>query len=152
MALNTTPGPDCESLCTVLEADDYHTKRGNIAAWMPLETTRKEQLLRGAYDYLLGVYGPTWPSGQVFGTAADVPDVIMRGARDACARLALYALDGPLDAEVDAQVTEQTVGPITTKFSQKPTTGKRRQFPDVARLMAPYLTACNPYMTPMVRA
>jgi hypothetical protein len=105
------------------------------------------------------VYVSAWPAGQVFGTTSDVPDVIMRGARDACARLALYALDGPLDAEVDGQVVEQTVGPITTKYApavnRTPTVNaqpRRRTFPDVARLMTPYLTPTNPYSVPMVRA
>ena len=153
MALNTTPGDECESLCTVNEANDYHTKRGNVAAWMPLETTRKEELLRDAYDWLLGVYRSRWPSGELFGTVAGVPDpVIMKGARDSCALLALYRLDGPLDAEVAPQVTEQTVGPITTKYANATPAATRRQFPDVARLMAPYLVAIDRYSVPLVRA
>jgi hypothetical protein len=149
MALNTTPGDDCESLCTVAEANDYHEKRGNVAAWVTLETTRKEELLRDAYDFLLGVYCKQWPETETFGT---VGGVIMRGARDACARLALHRLDGPLDAEIAPQVTEQTVGPITTKYAAKPVTASRRQYPDVARLMAPYLVPLNVFSIRMIRA
>lgn len=149
MALITTPGPDCESLCTVAEADTYHEQRGNMARWSELDTARKEQRLREAYEWLYGRYWARWPAGEVFGTAAGVPDVIMRGARDACAKLALYALDGPLDPEPAPQVLEQEVGPIKTKYAQAE---GGRQFPDVAALMAPYLAKSSPYSIPLRRA
>jgi hypothetical protein len=149
MPLITTPGPDCESLCSVDDANTYHELRGNIARWSPLENTRKEQLLRLGYEWLYGRYWARWPAGEVFGTAAGVPDIVMRGARDACALLALYALDGPLDPEPTPQVLEQDVGPIKTKYAQ---VEGGRQFPDVARLMAPYLVKSNPYSIPLRRA
>ena len=148
MALNTTPGDDCESLCSVADADDYHTKRGNVSAWMPLDTSRKEALLRQAYARLYGDYWRCWPAGETFGTVAGI---VMRGARDACAQLALYAVDGPLDGELSPQVLEQDVGPIKTKFSEAKD-GGRRHFPDVARMMAPYFAPLNLYSLPLVRA
>lgn len=148
MALITTPGDTCESLCSVAEADDYHTKRGNLAGWVALDTMRKEQLLRQAYARLYGDYWRNWPPGETFGTVADI---VMKGARDACAQLALYAVDGPLDGELSPQVLEQDVGPIKSKYAEA-RDGGRRHFPDVARMMAPYFAPLNLYSVPMVRA
>lgn len=138
MALDTTPGPDCESLCSVANADAYHESRGNTAEWSVLDQTRKEQLLRGAYDWLLGRYVMTWPAGLAFG-AMDTEGTVPRLVRDACARLALYGMAEPLDAAVEPQVVEETVGPITTKFAKAADAPATRAFPDVDLMLQPYL-------------
>lgn len=153
MAIITTPGADCESLATALEADAYHDKRGNAAAWMLLDQTRKEQLLRQAYDRLYSDYAGQWPDEYEFG-AADLIGTVPARVRDACALLALYAMDGPLDAppSTEPQLIEKTTGPITKKYAAQaaPT---RRTFPDVARMVAPFLApAPNPYSARLVRA
>ena len=139
MALNTTPGPACESLCSAVEADAYHDSRGNSARWAVLDQFRKEQLLRQAYDRLYGDYASQWPDDAEFG-AGDALGTIPARVRDACALLALYALEAPLDAPPSTapQVIEKTVGPLTTKYAQAATI-QRRTFPDVARMVAPYL-------------
>lgn len=155
MALITTPGPDCESLCTVAEANTYHENRGNAGTWGPLETVEKEQQLRKAYDYLAGLYAASWPADVPFGAVMGVVDgvpapIITRGARDACALLALYAISGPLGGEVTAGNKKIKVGPI--EIEKDTAGGAGRDFPDVARLMAPYLVARNPFMIPLRRA
>lgn len=137
-----------DSLATVAEADAYHEARGNISAWMPLETTHKEQLLRQALDYLRGEYAGRWPAVDAFGTMDG--GVIAAGARNACALLALAALDGPLDPEVTPQALKTEVGPIKSEFA---TTDGRRKFPAVAALMRPYLMSYAPsYSIPLVRS
>lgn len=154
MALDINPGPGCESLCSLADADRYHEGRGNNA-WPPLEPTRKEQLLRTAYDYMLGLYAPRWPAELAFGAVDDLGEVPPR-VRDACARLALYALEGPLDGERAPQVVEETVGPLTTKYAKLdpvPEGDNRRSFPDVAAMIGPHLVpAGNPYVAKLTRA
>lgn len=137
MALNTTPGPDCESLCTVGEADAYHEARGNAATWMLFDQTRKEELLRRAYDDMMPRYMLRWPTEWAFG-AVDAAYTVPRLMRDANALLALYAASGPLDAPVSPQVVEKTIGPLTTKYANAGA-ATRREFPDVDRMIAPFL-------------
>lgn len=152
MALNTTPGPECESLCTAAEAGLYHDARGNSARWAILDQLQKEIALRRAYDWLYGEYAGQWPAGVQFG--GDSEGAIPARMRDASALLALYALDGPLDAPPSTapQVIEKTVGPITKKFAVQ-TTAPRRTFPDVARMVGPYLAAVsNGYSIQLVRS
>lgn len=139
--------PD-ESLASVTEANCYHAKRG-APAWEALDVARKEQLLRQAFDYLRGEYAPAWPVDQSFGLLADGVTVAL-GARDACALLALRALAGPLDPEIKAQAIEKTVGPLTTKYAEAPN-GGRRGFPDVGRLMGPYLVPIVRGSVPLIR-
>lgn len=151
MALDINPGPGCESLASVQQADAYHEARGN-AAWDVLEPTRKEQLLRNAYDKLLADYAARWPTEFEFGADDEFGNVPAR-VRDACARLALYAIEGPLDAELPAQMVEDTVGPMTTKYAKIERAETRRTFPDVARMIGPYLVpAGNPHLARLVRA
>lgn len=138
-----------ESLCSVADADLYHDGRGNAATWTALEKSRKEQLLRQAYDYLYGEYASAWPAGVPFGMLAD--ESIAKGARDACAVLALKAKDGPLDPEITPQVIEKETGPIKKKFAEA-ANGGRRTFPDVARLIGPYLPPIVRGSVPLVRA
>lgn len=150
MALITTPGDSAESLCTVAEADAYHLARGTMTRWSPLDTERKEQLLRDAYAYLHGEFWGAWDSAVPFGTLADGVTVA-KGAREACAVLALRALDGPLDPELAPQAIEETIGPITTKYATAPNSG-RRMMPDIARMVAPYLPPIVRGSVPLVRA
>jgi hypothetical protein len=142
--------PD-ESLATLAEAKQYHAERGN-AAWATLATGRQEQLLRQAYDWLFDEYAARWPADVEFGTINEAGDVPPK-MRQACALLALYAIDGPLNAPPSTapQVVEKTVGPLTTKYATQDAPVKRT-FPDVARMVAPYLVAKpSPYSARIVR-
>jgi hypothetical protein len=140
--------PD-ESLCSVADATAYHESRGSIATWSPLDTPSKEQLLRRAFDYLQGTYGASWKAGVAFGF--DDAGVIPPRVRDACAILALRAKDGPLDPEITPQKIESEVGPIKSKFAAREN-GGRRIFPDIARMVGPYLEPIRAYSIPLVRS
>lgn len=150
MALTLT-GPDADSLCTVAEADLYHDARGNSGSWTQLETPRKEECLRAAYDYLVGEFRSQWPQGVEFGYLAD--GSVASGARRSCALLALIATTGELDPEITPQEIESEVGPIKSKFAAA-ANGGRRIFPAVVRLMTPYLVIpqSNPFSVKLVRA
>jgi hypothetical protein len=141
--------PD-ESLATVTEANCYHACRSSGNAWTVLTTERKEQLLREAFDYLRGEYAPLWPADVAFGMKADGV-TIETAARDACSLLAMRALAGPLDPELQPQVIESTVGPLTKKYAAATNNG-RRSFPDVGRLLGPYLVPIIRGCAPLVRA
>lgn len=151
MALNTTPGPDCESLCSVADADAYHERRGAGATWLVLDQTRKEELLRRAYDDLMPRYVLRWPTLWAFG-AIDADGTVPRLMREANALLALYAASGPLDAPVSPQVVEKTIGPLTTKYANAGA-ATRREFPDVDRMIAPFLAPllARPFTIPLRR-
>lgn len=125
---------DAETLCTVAEADLYHDARGNAGAWSSLDTDRKEQLLRAAYDYLRPEYIDRWPAGEPFGVA---DGAVPRDMKFASALLALKAKVGPLDPEIKAQKIESEVGPIKSKFAELK--NPRRRFPDVDALVRRYL-------------
>lgn len=143
--------PD-ESLCTVAEAAAYHLSRGNGAEWDAIADERHEHLLRQAYDYLFDTYASLWPAAYEFGTVDDLGTIPPK-VKYACAILALYAKDEPLSAppSTAAQVVEKTVGPLTTKYAQQDAP-KARTFPDVARMVAPYLVAApSPYMATLIR-
>lgn len=135
--------PD-ESLATVAEANAYHEGRGNVAAWAPLETENKEQLLRRAYDYLFAVYGSQWAADVAFGTAGGaIPASMVK----ASAILALKAKAGDLLPEAKAQKLRVKVGPIETEYAQSEAApdGVRR-FPEIDRLVGPFLApAPSPY-------
>lgn len=153
MALNTTPGPLCESLASVTQADAYHDSRGNSAAWEALDDSRKEQLLRQAYDHLFGEYAGRWNDDHEFGAVNEVGDVPQLMI-NASALLALYAIAGPLNGPPSTapQVVEKTVGPITTKYAAGSAPAKRT-FPDVARMVGPYLVKLgNPHIAKLVRS
>ena len=70
MSLDTTVGgASAESYASVLEADTYHSNRGNIA-WTALATPAKEQALRKATDYLTQIYRERWKGYRVDNTQA----------------------------------------------------------------------------------
>lgn len=138
-----------DSLATVADANLYHACRSTGAAWAGLSSERKEQLLHEAFDYLRGEYAPAWPAAVPFGMKADGV-TIETAARDACSILAMRALAGPLDPELKPQVIESTLGPITKKYAVAPNNG-RRTFPDVGRLMGPYLAPIVRGCIPLIR-
>lgn len=151
MSLNPETGAgvdDADALCTLAEANAYHAGRGN-AAWGLLGSAERETLIRRGFDYLLGEYESRWDSTVPFGTKdAAVPARIAQ----ANALLALYAKSGPLAPEVKPQKIKSKVGPLETEYA--PMAQTVRQFPDVDRLVSPYLAATvgNPYMFPLERS
>lgn len=155
MALETETGSGsetAESLCSVSDATAYHSARGN-AAWAALTNEAMEQALRRATDYMQQTYRQRWAGCRVYSSQAldwpryDVPrrdygdyypsDAVPREVRDACAELALRASAGELAADMGQQVTERTVGPITTKYASGSTSAKRYRAVDM--LLGPLL-------------
>lgn len=148
MALDTTPGPACESLVAVVDATTYHESRGNVALWAPLDTEAKEQRLRDAYDYLLYTYGPSWPAGRTFGTLAD--GSVPRALLHASAWLALEAINGPLIVEAAPQKLRSEVGPIVSVFAETKSSGRR--YPMIDRMVGPHLAPVRAFCVPLERS
>lgn len=80
--------------------------------------------------------GEAWPRVLVEGEAAVTPNAIL----EAQLRLAIEAAQGVdlLPTVSGPQVVQETVGPITTKYSE-PTLGAGPTFPWLDNLIAPYL-------------
>ena len=148
---------DAESYCSVSAADTHHAARG-ITNWATLSTEEKEQALRRATDYMGQVYRTRWRGWRTTATQAldwpryDVPkydtalgnlpayypqDAVPAEVVKACAELALRGAAGELDADMGQQITEQTVGPITTKYAAGSTSRKR--YVAVDMLLSPLL-------------
>lgn len=140
-----------ESLATVAAADTYHALRGN-AAWTLLTEPKKEQLLRNAFDFMLGAYGPRWSTAYPFGVAVvGVANAVPARITQACALLALYANSGPLAPELKPQKIRSKTDVLESEWAV--TTATTRRFPDVDRLVAPYLAAASrPYSVALERS
>lgn len=151
---------NAESYCSVPDATDYHTKRGNIA-WGVLTQPDQEIHLRRATDYIEQVYSEAWKgyravSGQALSWprrgvyiyngsdsayngdyGAVIYTTIPVAVRNACAELALRSQDGlllPDASEVEVIVSEKT-GPLNTVFGKS----KGPRFPAVSAMLRPYL-------------
>lgn len=114
---------DAESYVSVADATTYAAKIGH-SAWSALAVTeaQREAALRQATAYIDSRYrfrgepltdtqALEWPRG---GYGWPQKRVV-----EACCELAVRALSQPLYADVDATglVTEETIGPLTTKYA-----------------------------------
>lgn len=145
---------DAESYISVTDADTYFTARGNTT-WAALTTAAKEQALRAATDHMVATFAGRW-SGYRIGTtqALDWPreyvpvrdaptlsyydnNVVPTAVARACAEYAVRASAGALVADVGAQVTQETVGPLSVTYAP----GARQQttYPAVDAMLAPFL-------------
>lgn len=141
-----------ESYCTVAFADTYHAARGNDA-WDNVDN--KEAALRKAADYIGQMYRAKWAGTRVSDLQAmdwpryNVPRIDSAGSyyasdsvpleiQKANAEFALKTVEGDLLADADAPVTEETVGPITTRYAAGASQDKK--FPAVDRLLAPFIS------------
>jgi len=129
-----------ESYISVADADTYFSNRGNTT-WAALTTAQKEQALRKATDFMLQRYSAYWDGYRYTSTQAlDWPrenvyirpirvanqsyvdtDIVPVEVQRACAELALRSTtytDG-LFPDVSDLVTEETIGPITTKYDSR---------------------------------
>lgn len=157
MALETETGTgseSAESLCSVTDADAYHAARG-YTLWATMSEAEREQALRRATGYMQQTYRQRWAGCRAYSSQAldwprfDVPrrdygdyypsDAVPNEVRDACAELAFRAASGDLAADLGQQVTERTVGPITTKYAAGSTSVKRYRAVDM--LLGPLLRA-----------
>ncbi|MGY3265804.1 DnaT-like ssDNA-binding protein [Lysobacter sp. HA35] len=126
-----------EAYISVAAADAYFADRGNTA-WAALTSTAKEQALRAGADYMQAVYGGAWVGCKLKLTQAldwprtsvlypaPIPAEISR----ANAELALRAATGSLLADQGAQVTSETVGPVSVTYAPGARQSTRYAFVD----------------------
>lgn len=133
--------PDAVSYVAPAEADEYHAARGT-AAWAAATAEAKAAALVRATDYADAAYAYAgkratstqaleWP--RVGGGA---PGGVPRALRHAVCELAVRALAGGLTPDGAPAVVEETIGPITTRYSERPA---GRPYPHVDRLVRPLL-------------
>lgn len=147
--LNTDVGGNqAEAYSPVSHADDYHQKRGNNA-WALLDLDKKEAALRNATDYLTIIYSARWRGERVDDNQAlDWPRRLFADSDagilelpiallNANASLALRAAAGALIDDLDAEVIEETIGPITTKYA--PGAARQKSYPEINGMLAPLL-------------
>lgn len=158
---------DAESYISVADADAYFAARGN-AAWAALTEPQKEQALRKGTDYIGQTYRLRWKGSRVNGVQAlDWPrswvqrddfrygplngmamiggiyyfpadEVPVEVAR-ATAELAVRSLSADLLSDQGAQVTGETVGPISVTYAD----GARQttRYTAIDAMLAPFLKA-----------
>ena len=175
MALEVEDGTgkaNAESYCAVADATTYHANRGN-AAWAAVaDDATREQLLRKATEYMTQEYRLRWAGSRVDTTQRldwpryDVPikdapavygsfpavypfDTVPEEVANACAELALKAIDGPLAPDLTPPVTREKVGPIEVEYAQG--TRQTTTYQAVDNLLAPFLKASRGFLT-VVRA
>jgi hypothetical protein len=139
---------DAESFISVADATAYHAARGNDA-WAALASdAEREKYLRRATDYMEEVYRDMWagyrrtvtqalcwprymvPIKDSPGGYASLPsyypdDSVPKLVARACAALALKAITGDLEPDLDAQVKRKSVGPLDVEYYEKPMQPKR---------------------------
>lgn len=153
MSLDTTIGGTAsDSYVSVAEADAYFNARGlPTASWVGKSSASvKEPALRKATAYVDAMYQfqgikanylqkLQWPRASVvlFGYLVgygDLPQIL----KDAVCELALKSLDDDLAPDIEAKIAvEETVGPITTKYSENQRAGGRKAFDYVDALISP---------------
>jgi hypothetical protein len=148
---------NAESYASVAQADAYHAKRLNTT-WASLDAPTKEGLLIKATEYMVGQYRDNWKGQRTSATQAldwprynvQLPDVGF-GAVDtyvpwnvvpaevvnACCWLALQANSGELAPNLDRTIKQDTVGPITTIYSDG--APERPRYTAVDSMLAAYL-------------
>lgn len=132
-----------ESYISVTDADTYFSNRGN-ATWAAFTTTQKEQYLRMGTDFMIQRYRLHWKGFKKYATQAlDFPrtfiysepvlygnsnlpypqlisdTIVPTEVKNACAELALRASSDDLLPDVTDLITEETIGPITTKYDKR---------------------------------
>ena len=170
---------NAESYTSVAEALAYHAKRGNDL-WATMTTTQQEQALVRATDYMLQEYRMRWLGRRVLTTQTlDWPRVgvviedfngsqsfgnmgsyglfqvsyiiVPIEVKNACAVLALKAAAGELASDLEQKVTEEIIGPITTKYDDYSPAFTR--YRSVDNMLRAYLTSGgNKNMMKMVRS
>ena len=142
-----------ESYCTVADASNYHTVRGNTA-WAALTTDAlREAALRRATDYMRQAYRSRWQGYkvnedqaldwprydvEVEGYAVD-SDIVPTEIKNACAELALKASAAELNPDLTQGVLSEQVGSIQVTYDKASPQFTRYRAIDA--LLSPYLKA-----------
>lgn len=120
--LVVAPQDGYDSLVTVAEAQDYMERMGYD--W-PADEAKQEIALRRGTQYVVTMYS----------IRPEFLDPVADALKHATCEAAIRAADGSLFSDVDAQaVTEESVGPITTKYAQ-PANGGQKRFGVIDALM-----------------
>lgn len=145
---------NADSYCSLAFANAYLAALG-FTAWDSLDDSDdKEPALRRATQYMLTEYRSAWRGNRNSSTQAldwpryGVPqedglggyyanNVVPTEIQQACALLAVRANAGELDPDLGPPVTEETIGPITTKYAQ----GARQttKYRQIDGLLRPFL-------------
>lgn len=120
--LTVAPSEGYDSLVSLAEAQSYMERMGYD--W-PAEVSKQEIALRRGTQYVVTMYS----------IRPEFLDPVADAVKHATCEAALRASDGSLFSDVDAQaVTEESVGPITTKYAQ-PANGGQKRFGVIDALM-----------------
>lgn len=120
--LVVAPQDGYESLVSLAEAQDYMERMGYD--W-PADEAKQEIALRRGTQYVVTMYS----------IRPEFLDPVADALKHSTCEAALRAADGSLFSDVDAQaVTEESVGPITTKYAQ-PANGGQKRFGVIDALM-----------------
>ena len=112
--LIVAPEEGFDTLVTLAEAQDYMTRFGRD--W-PADEAKQEVALRVGTQYIVTEYD----------IRPEFLDPVADRLKHAACEAALRAANGSLFADVDAQaVTEESVGPITTKYAHPVNSGQKR--------------------------
>lgn len=112
--LVVAPQDGYDSLVSLAEAQDYMERMGYD--W-PAEEAKQEIALRRGTQYVVTMYS----------IRPELLDPVSDAVKHATCEAALRAADGSLFSDVDAQaVTEESVGPITTKYAEPSNAGQKR--------------------------
>lgn len=112
--LVVAPENGYDSLVSLAEAQDYMERMGYD--W-PAEEAQQEIALRRGTQYVVTMYS----------IRPEFLNPVADAVKHATCEAALRASDGSLFSDVDAQaVTEESVGPITTKYAQPANSGQKR--------------------------
>ena len=155
MSLDTTVGgASAESYASVLEADTYHSNRGNTA-WTALATPAKEQALRKATDYLTQIYRERWKGYRVNNTQAlDWPrlnagindggiinfvpqDHIPIELKNACCELALKSTAEDLNPDIEREIISESIDGLSVDYA--PGSKQSKTFTAVDMMLRPLL-------------
>lgn len=118
-----TGDPTAEAYISAADATTYFAARGN-AVWAALDADAQEQALRRAADYMGAQYGLRWVGDRVTDSQAlDWPrypygELVPVAVARANAELAVRASAGDLLGDQGAQVTQETVGPISVTYAE----------------------------------
>jgi hypothetical protein len=147
--------PDADSYVSVAACDAYHAAMGNDG-W-DATVSAKEVALRRATQYVDSRYRFRGAPLNV-NQALDFPRIgyswPIRRLTDAVCELALRGIGTALISDApDERVTEETIGPLTTKFAA-PVNGGQTRFTVVDDLLHTLLAdyASRPGVTKLVRA
>ena len=112
--LIVAPEEGFDTLVTLAEAQGYMTRFGRD--W-PADEAKQEVALRVGTQYIVTEYD----------IRPEFLDPVADRLKHAACEAALRAANGSLFADVDAQaVTEESVGPITTKYAHPVNSGQKR--------------------------